>query len=245
MDSCPSPSQSQSQKTQTTRQVTPAKFPTTSSPNPFLQSSINQISTTPPPFTPRVQPEMAIALTPFSGFCGFRPLKEISFHLETVPEFAALFPQPLVSSFLSTVCFVTPSVASKAGEDVKDEDKEGVDKCRTKLRELFKSLMEADPEQVVKPNLRKLVARYKKEAAVSDSGSSKDMKKGGVEELVVRLDEQFPDDVGAFCTFVLNIVQLEPGQAVFLKANEPHAYLEGGKFPLTPSHLYLSHPIPN
>ncbi|GAA5900876.1 hypothetical protein JCM8208_004634 [Rhodotorula glutinis] len=46
-------------------------------------------------------------------------------------------------------------------------------------------------------------------------------------QLVQTLDGDFPGDVGVFCTFVLNIVRLKPGEAVFLKANEPHAYLDG------------------
>ena len=35
---------------------------------------------------PNHKPEMAIALTPFRGFCGFRPLSEIVHFLNAVPE---------------------------------------------------------------------------------------------------------------------------------------------------------------
>ena len=45
--------------------------------------------------------------------------------------------------------------------------------------------------------------------------------------LFLRLYDQFPLDVGCFCAFLLNHVTLLPGQAVFLAANEPHAYLAG------------------
>lgn len=37
----------------------------------------------------------------------------------------------------------------------------------------------------------------------------------------------FPNDVGVLSIFFLNILQLKPGQAIFLAANEPHAYLSG------------------
>lgn len=37
----------------------------------------------------------------------------------------------------------------------------------------------------------------------------------------------FPNDVGVLSLFFLNILQLKPGQAIFLAANEPHAYLSG------------------
>lgn len=37
----------------------------------------------------------------------------------------------------------------------------------------------------------------------------------------------FPNDIGILSIFFLNIVQMKPGQAIFLAANEPHAYLSG------------------
>ncbi|KAG0144896.1 hypothetical protein CROQUDRAFT_659462 [Cronartium quercuum f. sp. fusiforme G11] len=36
-------------------------------------------------------------------------------------------------------------------------------------------------------------------------------------------------DGRTFCTYMLNLVHLQPGQAAFLSANEPHAYLSGGE----------------
>lgn len=37
----------------------------------------------------------------------------------------------------------------------------------------------------------------------------------------------FPNDIGTLSIFFLNIVEMEPGQAIFLAANQPHAYLSG------------------
>lgn len=37
----------------------------------------------------------------------------------------------------------------------------------------------------------------------------------------------FPNDIGVLSIFFLNIVQMKPGQAIFLDANVPHAYLSG------------------
>lgn len=37
----------------------------------------------------------------------------------------------------------------------------------------------------------------------------------------------FPNDIGVLSIFFLNIVQMKPGQAIFLAANVPHAYLSG------------------
>lgn len=40
-------------------------------------------------------------------------------------------------------------------------------------------------------------------------------------------NQYFPNDIGVLSIFFLNIVQMKPGQAIFLSANEPHAYLSG------------------
>lgn len=41
------------------------------------------------------------------------------------------------------------------------------------------------------------------------------------------INKDFPNDVGVLCLFFLNILQLKPGEAIYLAAKEPHAYLEG------------------
>jgi mannose-6-phosphate isomerase len=43
----------------------------------------------------------------------------------------------------------------------------------------------------------------------------------------LRLCRDFPGDVGVFSPYLLNVVTLAPGEAIFLAANEPHAYLSG------------------
>ncbi len=42
-----------------------------------------------------------------------------------------------------------------------------------------------------------------------------------------RLADAYPDDIGVLSPILLNLICLEPGQAVFLDAGELHAYLEG------------------
>lgn len=152
------------------------------------------------PFLP--QPEMAVALTPFSGFCGFRQPSEIAAFLATVPEFAAVVGAP-ADEFKSTFA----KSASPSEEDKK-----------TGLKSMFSALMKAD-DKVVADEVAKLVKRLEGE-------KGEDFKEE--RELALLLNNEFPGDVGVFCTFVLNIVHLKPGEAVFLKANEPHAYLDGG-----------------
>ena len=46
-------------------------------------------------------------------------------------------------------------------------------------------------------------------------------------ELVQRCNSQFPQDIGLFVLFFLNFVKLQPGQAMYLKADDIHAYISG------------------
>ena len=45
--------------------------------------------------------------------------------------------------------------------------------------------------------------------------------------LIVELEIQYPGDIGLFAPLMLNVITLEPGQAMFLDAETPHAYLKG------------------
>ena len=68
---------------------------------------------------------------------------------------------------------------------------------------------------------QQLVARYRRE----DGTPKEDAE---IRALVLRLHDQFPGDIGVFCAFLLNVVHLQPGEAIFLGAGEPHAYISGG-----------------
>ncbi|OLQ86427.1 mannose-6-phosphate isomerase, class I [Vibrio panuliri] len=45
--------------------------------------------------------------------------------------------------------------------------------------------------------------------------------------LIVELETQYPGDIGLFVPLTLNIITLQPGQAMFLDAETPHAYIKG------------------
>ncbi|CAG8737396.1 12505_t:CDS:2 [Dentiscutata erythropus] len=153
---------------------------------------------------PNHKPEMTVAITEFEALCGFRPLEEIIVFLSEYPEFRELVGSNVVSSFIQTV----------SGRE-RSKIVEKIESNKVALRQLFTSLMTADPNNVV-TCVKKLISRL-----------HHDNPKGSIQELLVRLNEQFPGDVGIFCVLMLNYVKLEPGQAIFLGANEPHAYLYG------------------
>lgn len=147
---------------------------------------------------------MALAITPFTGLCGFTPLDKIAVHLLSSPEFAALIPTTISEKFIS--------IASSSTPDGPEE--------KTALRHVFTALVMAD-KNTVKIELQKLTQRL----------ARGDVREGEAEirDLVLRLNQQFPGDIGIFCPFMLNYVKLSPGEAMFLGAGEPHAYVSGGQ----------------
>jgi len=44
---------------------------------------------------------------------------------------------------------------------------------------------------------------------------------------MIKLHQEYPSDIGVLSPIFLNLVCLSPGQAMFLPAGEPHAYLDG------------------
>lgn len=49
-----------------------------------------------------------------------------------------------------------------------------------------------------------------------------------LDQLLRRVHQQYPGDVGVFCIFLMNHVILKPGEALYMGANKLHAYLNGG-----------------
>ncbi|XP_062859335.1 mannose-6-phosphate isomerase [Trichomycterus rosablanca] len=146
------------------------------------------------------KPEMAIALTEFEGLCGFRPVKEITSYLKNVPEFHAL-----------------------VGNEAADELQSGVDnpeRTSHALKKCFSRMMNCE-KKVFVDQLNMLVKRVSEEGAAGKDTS------GSNGELLLRLHSQYPGDIGCFSIYFLNRIMLQPGAAMFLGANEPHAYLSG------------------
>ncbi|CAF0875212.1 unnamed protein product [Brachionus calyciflorus] len=48
-----------------------------------------------------------------------------------------------------------------------------------------------------------------------------------LENLFLDLDRQYSNDVGCFSIFLLNLIHMKKGEAIYLSANIPHAYLYG------------------
>ncbi|XP_063782448.1 mannose-6-phosphate isomerase isoform X2 [Pseudophryne corroboree] len=149
------------------------------------------------------KPEMAIALTPFRGLCGFRPISEIVGFLQAVPEFRALIGEEAALQ-----------LESSAADPCKEvEERKALQRC-------FTCMMQSSKKDCAE-QLNLLVQR-----------ATQQVQNGGdvsycIGDLLLTLHSQFPGDIGCFAIYFLNVVTLEPGEAMYLGANEPHAYLEG------------------
>ena len=144
------------------------------------------------------KPELACAVTPFEGLCGFRPLPEIARHLSEFPELRSLVSDPLASHL--------------EAEAVQDDGAQAA-----ALKAAFAAVMLSSPE-AVKAQAEALVARLQAKDAAARSTT---------EALVLRINAQYPGDVGLFNILFLNHCVLQPGQALFLGPNLPHAYISG------------------
>lgn len=161
------------------------------------------------------KPEMTIAVTPFDGLCGFRPLEEISHFLSAVPSLRKLVGESEASEFQAAV----------KGHETSDKP-EQEEANKKALQKAFTALMNASPESITSATTEIIASAKEDPETFAGSGGATNT---GPElsSLVLRLNSQFSNDIGLFVLFFLNYVTMEPGEAMFLKADDIHAYLSG------------------
>ncbi|EFN52038.1 hypothetical protein CHLNCDRAFT_139231 [Chlorella variabilis] len=145
------------------------------------------------------KPEMALALSEFEALCSFVPHEELVAALRAVPELAACCGEARVAALAAAA----PCGAQR----------------RQALKAAFHAVM-ACPAERAAECVRALCSRLEREAAAGRQLSAR-------EQLTLRLQRQYPGDVGVLASWFLNHLRLRPGQAVALPANEPHAYISG------------------
>jgi mannose-6-phosphate isomerase len=153
------------------------------------------------------KPEMTIAITPFEGLCGFRPLKEIAHFLKTIPPLRALVGDDHASSLEITAATEDSDLVSS----------------KSSLRAAFTALMKSATEDVRAMSKALISLAESQEITPGPSVNTKEE----LCELVTRCNSHFPHDIGLFVLFFLNYVKLAPGQAMYLKADDIHAYISG------------------
>uniref|UniRef100_A0A6U7MSP4 mannose-6-phosphate isomerase n=1 Tax=Haptolina brevifila TaxID=156173 RepID=A0A6U7MSP4_9EUKA len=163
------------------------------------------------------KPEMAVAITPFEALCSFQPVFMILANCRATPELVELVGEFHISSLESAAA----ERAAATNATANAEHAARVDELRTRLkaalRAVFEALMTAPADRVAN-QLNALVKRVQ---------STNEMLRAPIDVVAMRLHEQYPGDVGVFCIYLLNYQRLKPGEALFLAANEPHAYISG------------------
>lgn len=91
-------------------------------------------------------------------------------------------------------------------------------RMRQALKKCFHSLMTC-PKEIIETQLQILQRRL----ASLDESSQADQNA----TLFLKLHQTYPGDVGCFSIYFLNHLVLQPGEALYLGTNEPHAYLYG------------------
>mmetsp|Transcript_2518 Transcript_2518/g.2971 ORF Transcript_2518/g.2971 Transcript_2518/m.2971 type:complete len:458 (+) Transcript_2518:21-1394(+) len=155
---------------------------------------------------PAHKPEMACAVTEFEAMCGFRPAEEIVHYLQSVPELRAVATEAASVAMEAAVSSGDPGAVQAA------------------LKGLFTRVMTVEKASL-QANLSSLVARLGAQAQGQEE--EKESRNLNVDLLVLRLHRQYPGDVGVFCPYLLNCFRCQPGEAVFLPPDVPHAYLSG------------------
>lgn len=147
------------------------------------------------------KPEMALAISPFEALCGFVSPQEVKQVVEEVPELHLVLGESVAKALMSvSLCHLSKEVA------------------KVPLRAAFTAIMSASRDEV-KGALYRIILRLLDEKQKRVLTAK--------EQLVLRLAEQYPGDVGVLSAFFLNYVCLDPGEALYLDANEPHAYIAG------------------
>ncbi|KAI6691556.1 hypothetical protein NL676_028384 [Syzygium grande] len=145
------------------------------------------------------KPEMALAITKFEAICGFISMEELKQVLRDVPEIVEVVGSTDVEKFIRL-----------------DEQEE--EKAKSLLQSIFTKLMSASAD-IVALSVSQIKIRLELESQARPLTDK--------EQLVLRLEKQYPADVGVISAFFLNYVRLNPGEALYLGANEPHAYVSG------------------
>jgi len=145
------------------------------------------------------KPEIAIALDHLTALVGFREFEQIERILHKYPEIGEFIGRDIVHLVL--------------------DRKKGTADPAAILRTLFQTLIHnsiSDPQRLL------VSIQDLKERIMTYSNRTE------LETLFLQLRKKYKGpDVGLLMIFFLNLVQLSAGEAVFLGAGVPHAYLKG------------------
>lgn len=146
------------------------------------------------------KPELIVALTPFHGLCCFRRVEDIMRFVRRAPPLEEI------------LCGCLPADGAPLSKDAER------DVLRSIMKTLYTSTSKETMERAVQAHKASLESL--KELSSSPKAEKED-------EVFLQLATDFPGDVGCWMVYILNLVHLQPGEGLFLRDGEPHAYLSG------------------
>ena len=146
------------------------------------------------------KPEMALAISDdFEALVGFRPMSELAANVENYPEF-----------FTNLVMMKATDLAIASSADG------SLDKgSKAILKKLMSKYMFAQ-QDLIEMQLNCMLERLTSMEHLSST-----------DKLILKLADQYPGDAGVFAPILFNHLKLKRGEAIFIDANEPHAYIQG------------------
>uniref|UniRef100_A0A0N4ZZW3 mannose-6-phosphate isomerase n=1 Tax=Parastrongyloides trichosuri TaxID=131310 RepID=A0A0N4ZZW3_PARTI len=154
------------------------------------------------------KPELAYALTRFELMCGFRPAAEIVQNMNAFPELKEVMGVSNAENFIRL-----------HKEGYSQESKAMKKALAVAFKEML--LTQLNRPDFVKKQLDSFINKIKL-GLLNGSCLIEDTLK-----VILKMEQDFPGDVGCFSMLYLNHMILEPGECCYYAAEELHAYLSG------------------
>jgi len=153
--------------------------------------------------TPCHKPEMAIALTPFSAMLGFRTLSSLYSNLQQYPEIKEIVGSKAWND-------LTSCHSSTCGMDFAQLTISSVSNFFTNYMSNY------DPDSLGPTVCSKIISRLNLKSPLTS-----------LDTLILKFNSQFPLDCGVLSPIFLNVLNLKPGESLYVPPNTPHAYISG------------------
>jgi len=151
------------------------------------------------------KPELICALGAFDGLCGFRRPEQTALLLEALA----------VPGLMPLVQVLRAKPAAQA------------------LQEVLTTVLSTDPETTA-TTVRQTTEALERAAKAVEAGDTTDSALAALSTSILSslgsyasIGHFYPEDAGTIAALLLNHIRLAPGEALFLGAGVPHAYLSG------------------
>lgn len=145
------------------------------------------------------KPEIAIALDSLTALVGFKPFDDILQTLKKYPE-------------------LTDFIGIEVAGAFKKTGKPDYPEQRNLVKKMYSTLMKRSAQQ---QEMARSLDQLENRLITTATPLSEE------EQLFIDLKKVYGVDVGLFSIFLFNLMHLTEGQAIFLEAGLPHAYIRG------------------